>query len=146
LAIAACLAGVPARAQSPPPGSPPPGSPPPGSSPSGDSAPEGLTRKEILANERVRVLGVALEPEATIPQHTHAQLHITAALGSAELTDIAADGSERRITVPDGGLNMEVAGTTHSLRNEGDTPFRAVAIDLLTPQTGVRNRCGMLLK
>ena len=130
LLFAVCLGGM-TRAQSPPAG--------------GDAAPEGLTRREILSNERVRVQSITLEPDATIPSHTHEKVHITVALGSAELIDIAADDSERRVSVPDGGLNLVPPGTTHALRNDGDAPFRAIAIDLLAPQTGLRNRCATLL-
>jgi quercetin dioxygenase-like cupin family protein len=146
IVIAACLAGVPARAQSPPPGGATPGGSAPGATPPGGTEPAPFTRKELLANERVRVLSISLEPDETIPPHTHEQLHIAVALGRAELTDIAADGSEQRVTLPDGGLTLVPPGTRHALRNEGDDPFRAVAIDLLETQTNMRNRCGTLLK
>jgi len=102
-------------------------------------------RDAILSNERVRVQRLGLEPGASTALHTHAHDHIAAALGVGEIADVAPDGAERRRTFSDGSLALVPAGVTHTLRNVGDAPFRAVTIDLLLPQAGARNRCGALL-
>jgi len=98
----------------------------------------------VLANEQVRVQRLVLEPGAATPKHTHAHDHIGVALGDGEIADVAPDGTERRRTLVDGALAFVPSGVVHSLRNVGDTTFRAVTIDLLNPQTGARNRCGAL--
>ena len=99
----------------------------------------------VLSNEQVVVRRLVLEPGAATPLHTHDHDHIAVALGGGEIADVAPDGTERRLTLADGALRFVPSGVTHTLRNLGGAPFRAVTIDLLAPQTGARNRCGAVV-
>jgi quercetin dioxygenase-like cupin family protein len=104
------------------------------------------TRKEVLVNESVRVVVLGLEPGDATPQHTHVSPHVSAALTAARLVDERPDGSEQEREMTEGALAYVPPGVSHTLKNGGSGPFRAVTIDLLKPQTGTRNRCAALLK
>jgi hypothetical protein len=45
----------------------------------------------------------------------------------------------------DGQVRMQLSGCVHSTRNEGQSAYHAVAIELLRPQTGERNLCATVL-
>jgi quercetin dioxygenase-like cupin family protein len=99
----------------------------------------------LFSNAQAQVKRFVLAPGAATPSHTHAQVHLAIALDGGEIVDVGSDGTERRATIPEGGMRYVPAGVTHVLRNAGSAPFRAVTIDLLQPQSGARNRCGRMV-
>lgn len=110
------------------------------------SGADGVTSTDVLTTGNVRVSRLALDPGASTPQHTHAAPHLAAALVDGTIASLAPDGSATPRPMKEGALAWVPAGVTHALRNDGAAAFRAVTIDLLKPQTGLRNRCAALLE
>lgn len=110
-----------------------------------DTVPSGATTEEVLKTETVHVVLLTLQPGGTTGQHTHAVPHLAVALTDGTLASVAPDGIETRRTMQEGGLAWVPADLHHALRNDGSGEFLAMTLDLLKPQTGVRNRCSAIL-
>lgn len=101
--------------------------------------------EELLKTSTVRVARLLLDPGAATGQHTHTVPHLAVALTDGTLASLATDGTATPREMHAGVPAYVPPGVTHALRNDGTSPFRAVTVDLLTPQTGARNRCAALM-
>ena len=110
-----------------------------------DPAPSGSVTEEILKTGTVRVTRLTLAAGGTTGQHTHAVPHLAVALTDGTLTSVAPDGTGQARVMKEGMLAWVPADLHHALRNDGSEEFFAMTFDLLTPQTGVRNRCAAIL-
>ncbi len=110
-----------------------------------DAPPSSAGKQEVLNTDLARVALLVLEPGAATTQHTHIDPHLAVPLVDGTLASLATDGAVTSRPTREGVLAYVPAGLTHTLRNDGAAPFRAVTIDLLRPQTGARNRCASVL-
>jgi quercetin dioxygenase-like cupin family protein len=84
--------------------------------------------KILFENDRVRVLDVQINPGETSEMHTH-PANVVYALSSAQVVFSFPDGTSREVAIKEGDLVWS-EGTTHEVRNIGDTPDRGIIIEL----------------
>lgn len=93
------------------------------------------------SNANVRAFQVEVPPHLATLLHRHDADYIWLALGDADVVNAVAGQPETRLQVKDGTVHFTRGGFAHIARNESDTPFRNVTIELLQPQTNPRNLC-----
>jgi quercetin dioxygenase-like cupin family protein len=89
----------------------------------------------VLQNEYVRVFEVWLPPGDTTLWHVHLHDGVSVRLTDATIEDQPMVGQAKSFRLRRGEVTYGATSTalTHQVRNVGETPFRNVYIELLTP-------------
>lgn len=90
--------------------------------------PEGLVK--LLDNERVRVSRRDLAPGASTTPHTHPMDGLGVVLSDAKVEITPAGGTPRVMEVKAGDVVWQAAGTSHTIKNVGQTPFQSVEVEI----------------
>ena len=93
----------------------------------------------IFRNEHVLVLGVEIPPHQTTQIHQHVHQYLAVALTDSTITATVPGQSpvQEKRSRGEAWMGNPVA---HTVRNDGDTPFRAVVVDLFARQGEVKLR------
>jgi hypothetical protein len=104
--------------------------------PSPDAVPISMEHHHhlVFENSYVHVLYVEIPSQETTLLHRHDWPYISLPLSPAD-----AAPSAQRVLYSAGHMS-------HAVKNSGEAPMRIVAIELLHPQDGVRNRCVAILR
>ncbi len=84
--------------------------------------------KILFENERVRILDVQINPGETSEMHNH-PASVVYALNSANVVFSFPDGTSREVKINEGDVTWS-EGTTHEVKNIGDTPDRGIIVEL----------------
>jgi quercetin dioxygenase-like cupin family protein len=90
------------------------------------SAPVG--HQVLFENERVRVLDVQIKPGQTSQMHAH-PASVIYALNSSRVIFSFPDGTSREVVANEGDITW-TNGTTHEVRNIGETVDRGIIVEL----------------
>ncbi|HYV64306.1 MAG TPA: hypothetical protein VE958_16605 [Bryobacteraceae bacterium] len=99
----------------------------------------------IYEDVRVRILSAEVEARGATLLHRHDADYVWVALGDVKLADTVPGRPETRIQASNASVHFSRGGFSHVTRNESDTPFHIVAVDLLQRQTNPHNVCGGVL-
>jgi quercetin dioxygenase-like cupin family protein len=84
----------------------------------------------ILENDRVRALRRVLAPGESTSMHTHALRGVAVPVTAGRLEVSTPEGAARSVEMKPGAVLWIEQGTTHRLKNVGDTPVEIVDIEL----------------
>ncbi|HWZ42080.1 MAG TPA: hypothetical protein VNW97_01315 [Candidatus Saccharimonadales bacterium] len=93
----------------------------------------------VLENAFVRVFDVSVAPRATTLVHRHDHDYVFVALGDAAFTNARTGAQPSEVLLNDGDARFTAGGFAHAARNNRDTIFRNITIEILNPATGERN-------
>jgi hypothetical protein len=99
----------------------------------------------VYSDENVRAFDVEVPAHSSTMLHQHDVDYIWVALGDADVINAVAGKPEARLQIKDGTVHFTRGGFAHVARNENDSAFRNVTIELLKPQTNTRNLCDEVL-
>lgn len=99
----------------------------------------------VYENEYVRVFNVEVVPHTSTLLHQHDVDYLYAILGPADVINAVLGQPEVHLQLADAEVHFSRGPFAHVARNEADTPFRNVTIELLRPQGPARNLCGKVL-
>ena len=94
----------------------------------------GISKKELLRNDRLTAYGVEIKPGQGSPMHRHERDMMTIAMNSGELKIKLGDASPDEQKVAAGAVEFLPGGFSHSVENTGASTFRAVDMDFAAPQ------------
>lgn len=94
-----------------------------------------------IENEYVRVYYVEVPPHENTQLHQHDHDYLFITLGDSDVINAVRDKPEVHLILKDGETHFTRGGFAHVARNQADTPFRNVTIELLKLQGEVRNLC-----
>ncbi len=97
------------------------------------------------SNANLRAFQVEVPPHSSTLLHRHEVDYIWLALGDADVINAVAGKPEARLQVKDGTVHFTRGDFAHIARNETDSPFRNVTIELLQPHTNPQNLCDEVL-
>jgi len=100
----------------------------------------------VYEDARVRILDVQVEPRGSTLLHRHDTAYVWVALGDSSLMDTVQGRPGARIQAADATIHFSRGAFAHVTRNESNSPFHIVAIDLLQRQTTPHNVCGEVLQ
>jgi hypothetical protein len=100
----------------------------------------------VLENEYVRVFRVSVPPHESTLLHQHDAPYLYVALGAADVINAVQGRPEVRLVMADGQLGYSPGHFAHIARNNLDTPFDNVTIELLHPQGEGRNLCEKIVE
>ncbi len=95
----------------------------------------------VFENSYVRVFRVSVPAHDATLLHQHDVPYLYVALGPADVINAVQGKPEVRLVMADGQLGYSPGHFAHIARNESDSPFNNVTIELLHPQKGPRNIC-----
>jgi hypothetical protein len=95
----------------------------------------------VLENEYVRVFRVTVPPHEATLLHQHDVPYLYVALGPADVINAVQGKPEARLVMADGQLGYSPGHFAHIARNDSDSPFNNVTIELLHSQGEPRNIC-----
>jgi len=95
----------------------------------------------VLENQYVKVYQVEVAPHESTLLHQHDHDYVYIPIGDAQVTSAIPEKPEAHLKLTDGEARFSRGGFAHVARNDGDTPFRNVTIELLRPQGELRNLC-----
>jgi len=84
--------------------------------------------KVLFENDRVRVLDVRIHPGETSEMHSH-PASVVYALSSARVVFSFPDGTGREVAIKEGDITWS-EGTTHEIKNIGETPDWGIIVEL----------------
>ncbi|HEX2914504.1 MAG TPA: cytoplasmic protein [Chloroflexia bacterium] len=87
-----------------------------------------MGHRVLFENERVRVLDVQIKPGETSEMHIH-PASVIYALNSSRVVFSFPDGTSREVTAHEGDVTW-TDGTTHEVRNIGETVDRGIIVEL----------------
>ena len=99
----------------------------------------------VLENKYVRVFRVSVPAHEATLLHQHDVPYLYVSLGPADVINAVQGKPEVRLVMADGQLGYSPGHFAHIARNESDTPFNNVTIELLKPQGEPRNLCAQVL-
>jgi beta-alanine degradation protein BauB len=85
----------------------------------------------LVANRRVRVWEMVLDPGASYPWHRHRHPYLSIMLQDATVALRDREGREERLRVRAGDVVWKSSPDDHSVRNVGRTQFRNRLVELL---------------
>ena len=94
-----------------------------------------------LQNDYVKVYEVEVAPHESTLLHQHDRDYVYITIGDAQVTSAIPGRQEVHLKLADGEARFSRGGFAHVARNDADTPFRNVTIELLRPQGELRNLC-----
>jgi hypothetical protein len=89
----------------------------------------------------IRVLRVRVPGHDTTLLHEHAPDYFWIALGASTVVNAKLGAPEATISSPDLSIHYTPGKFAHVARNPGTTPFDNITVEVLRPQTNVRNLC-----
>ena len=89
----------------------------------------------------LRVLRVRVPPHDSTLLHEHDPDYFWIALGASTVTNAKLGAPDATITSKDLSVHYTFGNFAHVARNSGDIPFDNITVELLEPQTNVRNLC-----
>jgi hypothetical protein len=89
----------------------------------------------------IRVLRVRVPAHDTTLLHEHGPDYFWIALGPSTLVNAKPGVPDATVTSADLAFHYSVGKFAHVARNPGDGPFDNITVELLEPQTNVRNLC-----
>ena len=89
----------------------------------------------------IRVLRVRVDAHDTTLLHEHDPDYFWVALGNSSVINAKLGSPDATITSKDLSIHYTVGAFAHVARNPGDSPFENITVELLEPQTNVRNLC-----
>ncbi len=95
----------------------------------------------VYEDSTIRVLRVRVPPHDTTLLHEHDPDYFWVALGASTLVNVRAGAPDATVTSPDLAVHYSFGKFAHIARNPGAAPFDNITVELLEPQTGVRNLC-----
>jgi quercetin dioxygenase-like cupin family protein len=98
-----------------------------------------------LHNEYVNVYNAEAAAGDSLLLHRHNKDAIAIAIGDQTVTVGIPGKPDVHTKNTDGQVRMQLSGYVHSTRNDGQSAYHTVAIELLHPQTGERNLCATVL-
>jgi hypothetical protein len=98
-----------------------------------------------LHNEYVNVYNAEAAAGDSLLLHRHNKDAIAIAIGDQTVTVGVPGKPDVHTKNADGQVRMQLSGYIHSTRNDGQSAYHTVAIELLHPQTGERNLCATVL-
>ncbi len=98
-----------------------------------------------LHNETVNVYNAEAAAGDSLLLHRHNHDAIAIAIGDQTVTVGIPGKPDVHTKNADGQVRMQLSGYVHSTRNDGQSAYHTVAIELLQPQTGERNLCAAVL-
>lgn len=99
----------------------------------------------VLHNDLVNVYTVQVGPQDSVLLHRHDFDAIGIMLGDAEITVRTPGKPDSHQKVAGGQLRLQPAGYVHSTTIEGNTVYRNVTVELLSPQLERRNICASVI-
>lgn len=97
----------------------------------GDRAPE---FKELLQNQRVTVSSIDLAPHESNPMHRHEHDMIIVFVNGGRVRNTVEGKKPEMDRTSAGDVRFIPGGYTHTISNEGTSPFRAVVVEFDDPQ------------
>src|SRR3989475_6806997 len=92
-----------------------------------------------LQNDYVKVYEVEVAPHESTLLHQHDRDYVYITIGDAQVTSAIPGRQEVHLKLADGEARFSRGGFAHVARNDADTPFRNVTVELLRPQGELRN-------
>ena len=89
----------------------------------------------------IRVLRVRVAPHDSTLLHEHDPDYFWVALGASTVVNAKPGIADATITSADHSIHYTPGKFAHVARNPGDAPFDNITVELLEPQTNVRNLC-----
>ena len=89
----------------------------------------------------LRVLRVRGPAHDTTLLHEHDPDYFWIALGASTVTNAKLGAPDATVTSADLSIHYTAGNFAHVARNPGNVPFDNITVELLEPQTGVRNLC-----
>jgi len=88
----------------------------------------------VLENPFIRAYEVEVPPHESTLLHRHDQDYVYVVFGDADITNAVEGKSPVKAHLPDTTVNFAKGPFGHVARNDGDTTFRNITIQLLQPQ------------
>jgi len=98
-----------------------------------------------IENEFVRVYYVEVPPHENTQLHQHDHDYIYVSLGPSDVVNAPLNKPEVHLQLKDGETHFTRGGFAHVARNQANTPFRNITIELLKPQGEAHNQCGFVI-
>jgi hypothetical protein len=95
----------------------------------------------VYEDSTIRVLRVRVPPHDTTLLHEHDPDYFWVALGPSTLVNVRPGSPDGTVTSLDLAVHYSFGKFAHIARNPGNAPFDNITVELLEPQTGVRNLC-----
>jgi hypothetical protein len=95
----------------------------------------------VYEDSTIRVLRVRVPPHDTTLLHEHDPDYFWISLGASTLVNVRPGVPDATVTSADLAVHYSVGKFAHIARNPGAKPFDNITVELLEPQTGVRNLC-----
>jgi hypothetical protein len=95
----------------------------------------------VYEDSTLRVLRVRVPPHDTTLLHEHDPDYFWISLGPSTLVNVRAGLPDATVTSRDLAVHYSVGNFAHIARNPGARPFDNITVELLEPQTGLRNLC-----
>jgi len=99
----------------------------------------------VYEDAHVRILNAEVEARGSTLLHSHDRDYVWIALGDSSLVDTVPGRPETHIQTADGSIHFTRGGFSHVTRNESNSSFHIVAVDLLQPQSDPHNVCAEVL-
>jgi hypothetical protein len=94
-----------------------------------------------MHNDHVNVYHAQLLPHEAMLMHKHDYDYLQVAIGDAQLVRILPGQPEVLRTTRDGQVDFGLTGATHASRNDSDSTYNTIAVELLRPQGQIQNGC-----
>jgi hypothetical protein len=88
----------------------------------------------VLSNPFIRAYEVEVPPHESTLLHRHDQDYVYIVFGDADITNAVEGKTPVQAHLPDTTVNFAKGPFAHVARNDGDTTFRNITIQLLQPQ------------
>lgn len=85
----------------------------------------------LTENEVARVWLVEIPPHQSTALHRHQHDYLNIALADDRATSTREDGAPDNTFTPKGEAHFTRGGFAHVLRNDSDTPYRAIAVEIM---------------
>ena len=95
----------------------------------------------MLENEYIRLYQVEVAPHDSVKLHRHDTDAISLSLSNSVVTVRFPGKADVTQKLTNGQIRLQARGYVHSTLVEEGPPFRNVTVELLIPQTAIRNAC-----
>ncbi len=95
----------------------------------------------VYEDSTLRVLRVRVPAHDTTLLHEHDPDYFWIALGASTVVNAKLGAPDATISSADLSIHYTLGSFAHVARNPGGVPFDNITVELLEPQTGVRNLC-----
>jgi hypothetical protein len=99
----------------------------------------------VLENDYVRVFRVSVPAHESTLLHQHDVPYLYVSLGPADVINAVQGRPEAHLVMADGQVGYSPGHFAHIARNESNTPFNNVTIELLHAQGEAHNECGLVI-